>query len=535
MGLLEKYQLLQMLQDGETRSYLAEEIATRRSVYVHQIFNELRPPNEPDMPSLVFAFLRSAPPEETRHFLDMGRDDYRVCIVTADEPRCLELRMWLQNSAPAEAADRQVSSLPTPRNAPAAPALSGSPLGRTESFGRLGRTAPHRTVARPSEVPPSPPARLQGDDQATEVTQAFFTMRPAAGPGKAPKVTPDIPPAGAPVMENAPSSNFPLRPHRAPAAPAAGLQEPGEFTKLFYAKNVLKAGTGTPEVPVAGAPAIEKPPTANFPLEPHKPQPAPAAGLQEPGEFTKLFYAKDVLKAGAEAPNMPVAGAPAIENVPASEFWPEPSEPPAEPTSGSQPPGEFTQMFLAKDLHAKVAAEPPPQVWETAAPVLNPQATPPPSPDSLGFGPLFQAINEQPGAPPPPASEPRVSAIPGSSAKSAGPGEFTQMFARGDARFGEPARAHSPQGFAGHEPIPSPGREELTQGLRAGKPQGQPAPETPVRQNPSEPGEITRLLSQQGKAGTPPEVRPAPAPFPGSKAPSPEAPTERFSRFPALE
>ena len=66
MGLLEKYQLLQMLQDGETRSYLAEEIATRRSVYVHQIFNELRPPNEPDMPSLVFAFLRSAPPEETR-------------------------------------------------------------------------------------------------------------------------------------------------------------------------------------------------------------------------------------------------------------------------------------------------------------------------------------------------------------------------------------------------------------------------------------------------------------------------------------
>ena len=120
MGLLEKYQLLQMLQDGETRSYLAEEIATRRSVYVHQIFNELRPPNEPDMPSLVFAFLRSAPAEETRYFLDMGRDDHRVCIVTADEPRCLELRLWLQNSAPAEAADSPSADTPRadlPKNA----------------------------------------------------------------------------------------------------------------------------------------------------------------------------------------------------------------------------------------------------------------------------------------------------------------------------------------------------------------------------------------------------------------------------------
>jgi hypothetical protein len=110
------------------------------------------------------------------------------------------------------------------------------------------------------------------------------------------------------------------------------------------------------------------------------------------------------------------------------------------------------------------------------------------------------------------------------------------MFARGDARFGEPAAAHSPQGFIGREPVPPPDREEWKQGLRAGKPEGQPAPVTPISQAPSAPGEVTQVLSQRERTMTPPEtVQPVPEAFPGSKAASPAAPTVRFSRFAPLE
>ena len=528
MGLLSKYQLLQMLRDGETRSYLAEETASRRPVFVHQIFGELRPPNEPDLPSLVFAFLRSAPPEESRHFLDMGRDEFRVCIVTANEPQCLDLRLWLQSVARPDATRTQAFSPPAPPSVPTASAPSESPYGTKEGFGRLGEEPPRAEVALPPEVPPPPEATLKGADEATGFTQAFFTVRPAASPAAAPKVAPDIPPA----FGNAPASNFPLKPTPRPSAPGSGSKEPGEFTKLFFAKDVLGEGAVAPDTPAAGPPAFESVPASDFPLKPTQPPAAPASGSEAPGSFTQMFFAKDILAEGTGAPAVPAAGPPAFESVPASDFPLEPTQPPAAPASGPEAPGNFTQMFFAKDVLAQGTAAPPPQAMEPPAPAVYPNAAPPQSPSSLGFEPLFQKINKQQSASPPPAYERPASAIPESSLESTGSGEFTRMFSRDAPKFGEPAPGQSPQGFAGREPVSAPGQEERMQGVRAGKPQGQPPPLTPVSPKPGEGGEITRFLSRSEQAGAPPiTVPPVPEPFPASKAPSPSAPSGGFSRL----
>ena len=144
-----KYEVLSALSDGESQSFRARQISSGRPVIVHHLAASRTLPPQPDLASLIFRFLRSASAEEGRNFLDMGEEDGRIFVVTADVPECSDLRKWLQSVAEARSG----------KEGDAQPAAKGTPdLGNivfTRAFTTEAlRQFSHFPVSKP--VPPSP-------------------------------------------------------------------------------------------------------------------------------------------------------------------------------------------------------------------------------------------------------------------------------------------------------------------------------------------------------------------------------------------
>ena len=106
-----RYQILEMLSDGEARTFKALQTSSGRIVLLHQLWQERTPPNQPDLASLVFGFLRRATAEEMKSLVDMGEEASRVFVVTEDLPECQDLRQWLQ-SAPGTVGTAGKASVP---------------------------------------------------------------------------------------------------------------------------------------------------------------------------------------------------------------------------------------------------------------------------------------------------------------------------------------------------------------------------------------------------------------------------------------
>jgi len=583
MGLLSKYQLLQMLRDDETKSYMAEETATHRPVIVHKVFGELRPPHEPDIPSLVFAFLRNASAEESRLFIDMGRDEGRVCIITAYEPQCLDLRQWLQSVAQAGAASVQAPRPPARATVPEASGPAENAMDKTMALGSFREPAP---VEMPPEAPPIPEPPAVAAQEASGFTQAFFTVRSTDKPAAAPPPAPEMPSPRAPAMESKPGSRYPFDPAPPPAAPESkGL---GEFTKAFFAKDVLAAGAGDLETPPDGTPLIPSAPAADFLSKPSAPPPPPPSSSATPGSFTQMFFAKDVLADGFGASNPAPEPSP-LESTPVPSFPARPSPPPAAP-SASKETGEFTKMFRAQDVLAQGGA-PPGSVSADDFPFKSsPQAGPPasgaddfpfkssPAPAAPGTGAddfpfksspspsappsgaaepgsftqMFFAKDALPGSigapappskaspspvtppktappPPPPMARP-ASPAPVSPTESTSGGEFTRMFVRDEAGLGGSMPPPPPRPAA-----PAMTQEERTQAMRAPVPPAKPAPPTPAAPQASEAGEITRFLSRGEKPASSLEATQAVPPSLPPKMPPPPAASAKPGRFAAFE
>ena len=92
-----RYQILEMVSEGEARTFKALQTSSGRIVLLHQLWVERTPPDQPDLASLVFAFLRSATAEEMKSLVDMGEEENRVFVVTENLPGCQDLRQWLQS------------------------------------------------------------------------------------------------------------------------------------------------------------------------------------------------------------------------------------------------------------------------------------------------------------------------------------------------------------------------------------------------------------------------------------------------------
>ncbi len=223
-----KYEILSTLGEGESKSYRARQISSGRPVILHHLRADRTATAQPDLANLVFEFLRTASKEASRNFLDMGDEEGRIFIVTADAPECLDLRKWLQagigvpagnDGTPDDAKNVQLThnfttdalrqlarsamGVPAPASPGPPSALKSGPAKETSSAEKAAPKAPPASIPsreyRPTVfateggetslagLPGAPPSAALKQALATEVTAEFPLERKGAGGAGTPK------------------------------------------------------------------------------------------------------------------------------------------------------------------------------------------------------------------------------------------------------------------------------------------------------------------------------------------------------------
>ena len=424
-----RYQVLEMLKDGEARTFKVLQTSSGRTVLLHQLWVERTPPNQPDLASLVFGFLRRATADEMKVLVDMGEEAGRVFVVTEDLPIFHDLRQWLQSAAGAPGAAGKAS---VPESAPSGDSGATGASGGLPSAARQESLAASDTtllfsIPKVSEPPVAPPPPSKAKDEPGEFTRVFFgkdmpmpaAARPVSSPpgkasappaSKAEKPPQSPPPAGFGVAfeSRKQQPRGPMQPAvekrspPSPPTPSPKKQAPGEFTRIFHGPDESKA------VPPSPVPAAETRRLA--PVTPE--QPSQPKGL---GEFTRLFQARPV----KEKP-------PAARSVEAEPSQPLP--PPVQPTE-QKGPGEFTLLFRPSPEETRSPGTPiPPSSPRPTVPLSS-------SRSPQGAGELTQLLQGyQPGksAPTPPVLDRPGPVVPPPPPQvdEAKPGDFTMIFQR---------------------------------------------------------------------------------------------------------
>jgi hypothetical protein len=271
-----KYQILSPLNDGETQSFRAREVASGRTVLVHYLVTGRAAPGEPDLAFLIFKFLRSASAEEGRHLLDMGEDVGRIYVVTTDAVHCSDLRKWL----------RSVTEGPQ-ENDKAAGAGEGSPLEAghfdftrtfttealrqftnllaTSSAAKLG---PDAAASSAKQLSGSPKLADTGAHDFTVFWDKYYPANGAAGsdskPASSVSEQKPIEPANAPSPAVEPAKHPPtLTRHESDGADIASLLAQAAEQDRAHAPAVgMETAKG--EEPAVPAPTAQ--PAANRPV-----------------------------------------------------------------------------------------------------------------------------------------------------------------------------------------------------------------------------------------------------------------------------
>lgn len=179
-----KYQVLSALSEGEVRLFRAVQISSGRPVLVHHLAAGHTPAPKPDLASLIFLFLQTASTEQARHLLDMGEDDGRIFVVTADVPECLDLRKWLQLTpeAPAEKGGepQPAEEAPRPEEPDTTTAFDSETLRVLHSPPSEPVPPSAEPLAAPPDIP-NPENGLGDLEPPAEITAASFEA-PESGP-----------------------------------------------------------------------------------------------------------------------------------------------------------------------------------------------------------------------------------------------------------------------------------------------------------------------------------------------------------------
>jgi len=526
-----RYQILEMLSDGEARTFKALQTSSGRIVLLHQLWQERTPPNQPDLASLVFGFLRRATAEEMKSLVDMGEEASRVFVVTEDLPECQDLRQWLQ-SAPGTVGTAGKASVP-----------KSAPSGDSSAIAATMGLVSH---ARQEDLASSGPTQLFTTpkviaDQTLPASAEKTASAPTTHPG--PPVEPGTFASPAKLAGHLGELSEAevlkaAEPPVAPLPPSRKRGEVSEFTKVFFGKDMpmpeaARPVSSPPEKPSAPpAPTAQKPPErqppAGFevvyesrkqqprgPAPPARkeplPPPPPAPGREEgaPGDFSRIFYGRDESKAVPPRPE------------PAAERTRLPSLAPAQP---SQPEGsgEFTRLFRAQHVKEKPPAAPSVEAQQTrpSAPPVQPTVQKGPddfmrrssAAESEGpgeFTRLFHAGPQptRPAGPPIPTSSPRPSVPLSSSSSQQGPGELTQLI-----------QGYQPQKSGPTLPV-----------LERPEPVAPPPPPTADK---AKPDAFTLIFQRPSEPTTPPPAAPSPpvVQTPPTVPPSPE-PDEYMRMF----
>lgn len=454
-----RYQILNLLSEGEARTFRALQTSSGRIVLLHQLWGERTLPNQPDLASLVFGFLRNATAEEMKSLVDMGEDANLIFVVTEDVPECLDLRQWLQSvTAPPGTGAKASEFKPGPSDDSRAPGkLRGSTseawredlvsTDATQLFATpkvIGDQTPSSSVERRSLTPTRHPDVPVGPRTSASSEELAHLMGESSETGA---LKASQPPGASPL-------------------PSKKKAEPGEFTRSFSVKDMpLPEAAGSPPPP-------PETPSAS-PGEKHP-------ELQLPTGFEGVFQSR---KQQPPSPAKPTVEKPVL---------PTPSAPHPEEKGR----GEFTRIFYGRDRSEAPPPTPmPPAEIPGAPPIMPEQPAQSDSPDE--FSRLFH--DQQVGM-----------KSPAPSVESKGPGEFTLLFQAGahtDRRAGPSIPGSSPRPPV---PLSSPSSQQgpgeftrLIQGYQAPKSEPTPLaleqprplnPPPPQKADEARPGEFTMLF-----------------------------------------
>ncbi|MGH9432496.1 MAG: hypothetical protein ACRD3T_13225 [Terriglobia bacterium] len=343
MKLSDKYELLDLLHELETKTYRARQILSGRLVLIH-----LRPvgggppwPSHDDTFGMLWKYLKATLPEGRSKVLDMGEYENGIYLATEIVPGFQSLDQWLQSqTASFEDATVMVrapetirAATPSPEATRTIPVKSTPPAQANEYGGTVVRPAPPVGAGQPAlQEQAAKRVMPETASQKMEVTQ--------------------IPPALTEALTQARDNWLAQkRPAAAPVASGEGLA--GESTMIFRRPErppAISRSVETPRQPATAAPDSGE---STMLLNPSLLSPAAAQQVKQPsgiesaplgptgsGEFTRLFQTPGT---GGQAE-------------PAPEF--------AKPESAfpSQAfPGEFTRMFQAPSPREATALAPPSQ------------------------------------------------------------------------------------------------------------------------------------------------------------------------------
>jgi len=433
MSFYERYELLEILNDGPIKTFSARQLQTGQHVAVHLLIG----PNTQH--EILINKVRNLVEPARKEVLEVGENQGTAYIVTTEWKRMVTFPEWL-NAVAAPAA-------PSPTESPTQSdrfAKAGNWRIPVSEFGRkmepsIGTPAPPEPQppepADPHPPMPEPPAPVAG-----EFTQMFEAAQRSGTKPASPAKTEEIGEftrmfeAQNPASASTRPPVVPRTPVRSETQLPPKQSEMGEFTKMFEAPKSPNSAVMF-DAPTAGYP-ISQPTPPPIPPQSTTPQPQQTS---DPGEFTRMFQtpaaSPDPVVKSMEpsefdrifqtpAAKEPVGSFTRTFEVPVMKQPPAAAPPPSPPSTPQAQPGEFTRMF-------QVPAEPTP----AAAPH-------PPSPQAKQgpgeFTRMFQApVEHRPSTPNPtpqrPPSDDRPFITPDRTPRSpeppkAGPGEFTRMF-----------------------------------------------------------------------------------------------------------
>ncbi|MGH9352867.1 MAG: hypothetical protein ACRD2G_12020 [Terriglobia bacterium] len=407
MDFLSQYENLQLVAEGETKTFRAWQASAQRPVLLHQLSSNPQSGRQLHLLALLLRYTSNLRPGSPSPILGIEEQGDSVWVITEDRPEMASLWDWIKREAPGREAPGKVAS-------DKSPAASGMiPAGPARG--------------EPSPAPP-------GLDEKT----VLFATRLAAA-DSSPVLDVDA------TMFTAPAPHTQEETLPAPK-PAAGT---GEFTRAFPAVSAGESGAQKTAAITLSPPATSAndaaPRGSDSTLIIPKPEEPPYASHDDriisspaasapPGEFTVIF-------------KTPASDGPFV--FPDSPAQPESQQPAGNVVDPAEAPGDFTMLFR-KPPGSSAAGEQKPRFMGFTAPAQEKarfiETTgaphPPAAPDPAA--PPSQAAILQPSGSfvfgSPVAGEPdktRFSDLPDFPSAPAEdptaapqPGEFTQVFQR---------------------------------------------------------------------------------------------------------
>lgn len=429
MDFLSQYENLQVVTEGETRTFRARRASDQRPVLLHQLNSNPQSGRQVHLLAMLLRHSSSLRPGSQSPILGIEEQGGSVWVITEDRPEMASLLDWMERQAPAKSGSNplakpsEIEPGGSPARAEPSAAQPGSLEEKTVLFATRLASADslpvvdvdatlftgvgHRRDAAASEtsnaaseatrafpaikLPSAPPDDPAPRDQGS--TLMLHTPAPPAG--KAEDRTraislPQAPAGDATVFMQPPaaSQEKPPSPLHEPVAetPVSESETSGEFTMLFRKPPAALAGEQKPRFMGFTAPTPEK---ARFiessgegaPLPDLNPIAPPGHGdvLKPSGSFTFQPPAAN------EADKTQAFVLPSFPSGNTEETWP-----PSQPAQ----PGEFTQVFQRPPASSRPEAE------ERQEPGAFTRIFQIPVGSDLLSAPESQAIFSAPAAPP---------------------------------------------------------------------------------------------------------------------------------------